>query len=264
MDYRWNEVKQMQITKSVAIMAGMGVGLLMAGPSDAAVLQATYTPIPAVNGSGNYSGFVNFADEGTLDWAVWEKTGNGSASGTPTASKDGAAFIGDAFAINGNGKLRGGGGTDLEISLTPGQTAGQGRATAGAILNQSLQGVDAGVGVTITVPTTDTYVARIYVGGFRTNNNLLQAILPGADPVTFDPQFGDTQNGFKDAGLLEVTFKPDAVDGVANVLRVEITLNPTADNSSHVLLQGVTLIPEPASVGVLGLTGVALCRRRRM
>ncbi|GEM_PF-4555868 len=249
-------------TNSLILGVGLAAGLLSAGWSHAAVLNATYTPVPGSR--GGMSAFVNFADEGVLDWALWEYSSSSSVPGTPTSSKADADYIGSAFAVGGSGALRGARGTDLEVSTTPGQVAGQGRQVNGAILNGQLRGSGAGVGLTITVPTTDLYVAKIYVGGYRTGDSPLVVELPGAAPVELTAAFSDGDGTYKDAGILEVQFQADAVDGVANVLEFRITLNPSTDSSSHVLLQGVTLIPEPASVGVLGLTGVALCRRRRM
>ncbi len=253
----------MQVGKGVTLAAAITAALLSAAHSQAAVLNGTYTEVPAASGSNNYSGFVNFADEGTLDWVLWEYNTSSEVPGTPTLAKDAADYISDAYAIGGNGKLRGANGTDLEISTTPGAIAGQGRASAGAILNQSLKGQGAGIGLMITVPTTDLYVARIYVGGFRTQASPLTARLPGAADVVFTPTFLDGANNFKDAGIFELTFQADAVDGVSNVLEVTFTLNPTSDNSSHVLFQGATLIPEPSAISLLGFSALGLLRRRR-
>ncbi len=253
----------MHLIKSITIGAAAAVGLFSAVQSEAAVLIGKYTHIPNVSGKDNFAGFVNFADEGTLDWALWEYSGSSSRPGTPTSSKEAADYIGDVFAIGGNGNLRGANGTDLEISTTPGAVAGQGRATTGAILNASLQGEGAGVGLTITVPTTDEYIARIYVGGFSTQNSPLTATLPGAAPVEFTASYGAGDGTYKDAGILELTFQADAVDGINNVLEVTFILNPSTNNSSHVLIQGATLVPEPAALSLLSLGSLSLLRRRR-
>lgn len=247
-----------RISLAVACTTG-----LAATSASAAMLTGDYTHVPAISGSDNYSGFVNFADEGVLDWVLWERNTSSAVNGVPTSQKDDANYFGDAFAIGGNSQLRGAGGTDLEISTTPGQVAGQGRSSGGAILNRSLQGEGAGVGLTITVPTTDQYVARIYVGGFSTLESPLTATLPGAQSVVFNPQYTSGHNGYKDAGILELTFQADAVDGISNVLEVTFTLNPSTNNSSHVLIQGATLVPEPAALSLLGLGAIGLLRRRR-
>lgn len=230
-------------------------------PAEAAVLTGEYTFLPAVNGtgSGNYSAFVNFADEGTVDWALWNPP-SGSQTGAPTDRKADANMISNLYTVGGSTNMTRVGGSDLEISITPGATTGS--ATSGVVVNSSYATDGAGVGFTITVPTTDQYTARVYVGGFKTGENTLLATLPGVDPVEFNPVFGAGRNNFKDAGLLELTFQADSLTDGNNVLIVTIAV-ANDDNSSHVFIQGATLVPEPAALSLLGLGGLTLLRRRR-
>lgn len=240
------------------IVAGLLAIALTPAAASAALLTGSYTAIPSVD--GDTSGFVNFADEGTVDWVLWNST---SPTAVPTQEKAGGTAISSATAVGVGTTLNDVGGTDLSFSTVSGATSGSqfSRALAAQPFNSSGQGV----GLSITVPTLDTYHARIYVGGFRVTLATITATLSGATPLVATDTF-DVGDGGKDAGVLNLTFTPDSLSGGDNVLNVSIVLTTDDPGSdSHVLMQGATLsiIPEPGSLALLGLGGLSIAVGRR-
>ena len=242
------------------ITAGLAATAICATHAHAAYIDGSVTNATA--------GFVNLAEEGTADWIHTDNPGS------VVTYKTGAPFLISApYTVTADGdagELREVGGTDLFYSTTPGATTGD--SFLDSLANDQLDDDGEGIGFTITVPTTDVYIATVYIGAYITDENPLTASLPGATTYLGETSGGNAPGAkSKTVYAWTLEFQADAVDGVSNVLTLSAALDEagTSSSNSHVSLQAVTLapaptaIPEPASALLLLAGSIPLIARRR-
>lgn len=240
---------------------------------------ATLAVSDAVASAGNLT--YNISNYGALDWAVWQKVGGSSADyNQPTNSKSGATAVSNLINL--------GGGTtgfrasttsspDWDFSFSDG-TSGAGLVTdANGVFHPNTTGTsaggfpgrDKGIGLTVTLPTTDTYRITLFVAGYNTTTKLT-ASLAGATAVentTFTPLISNPKN----MAIFTIDATADTANAVLNLGIINTALrNPdsgstTPNSDGHVMISaiGVQLIPEPSSLALAALSGLFLMRRRR-
>lgn len=203
---------------------------------------------------------------GGTDWACWSTSAN-PAGGTPTNRKSGGVLVTGLYAVGG-GSLRGSSsGTQPGITFT--YTDGTSPASGSfvkptGLFNTQLDTVGAGVGLSITLPTADTYLISVWGGAFGSVGvqGTFTASLPGATTYS-DSSLTDNYDTTKNSMLYQLTVTPDNAN---DVLALSLVLgSQTASANEHVLINGVTLnvIPEPGTPVLLGLAGLAAVLRRR-
>ena len=206
---------------------------------------------------------VNLTAEGALDWAIWDYRASGSgASGAPSNRKLGGTAIGNASAINGT--LRGITGTvpAPEYAYTDGTspTSAAG-GLIGAITDNVLNTAGPGVRVSITGDPTGERIAKVFVTGFN-GTGTFTATLNGATTYTDSSvSYGATRF----PAVYTLTYRPDSATDVLTVsYRIQST---NGGGNTNMDLQAVAVsaapVPEPVGLGVLGVAGLVLGRRRR-
>jgi len=147
------------------------------------------------SGNATATGTYDLTALGAEDWLFWR---TGSSGGTPSNSKSGGALISDAFIV-GTGTSLGRPSTNT-YNTTFTFTYSNGTVPASdtvikpsGVYNGSYNIVSNGVGVSVKLPTVDTYIVSVFVSGFQTGGKFT-ADLPGA------PQYGNTD--FQDDGGL--------------------------------------------------------------
>lgn len=257
-------------------------GLLVASPfAGAATLQIS-------NATTSPGGSVyNINDYGAVDWAIWKRAAANPGSGyeVPSESKSGATAISNLTNV--------GGGTagfrasvssypDWDFSFTGGTAASSGTITdANGIFHPDTGSAGKGMGLTVTLPTTGTYVISLFVAGYNTTTSLTASLI-GASNVantSFTPNFPDdydnnpATNNPKDMALFQITATADNAGDAVTLQMINTALsNPGTpgnpiDGSGHVMISAVAvqLIPEPSTAAVALLsTGFFAFRRRRI
>lgn len=205
---------------------------------------------------------------GAADWAYWSTSAN-PAVGTPANKKSGGVLVTGLYAVGG-GSLRGSSSATqpgITFTYTDGTSPAAGSiAKPTGLFNTQLDIVGAGVGLSIVLPTAETYLVSVWGGAFGNVGvqGAFTASLPGATSYS-DTSLTDNYDTTKNSVLYQLTVTPDNAN---DVLDLSLVLGAqTASANEHVLINGVSLavIPEPGTLGLLGLAGLAamLCRRRR-
>lgn len=211
---------------------------------------------------------VNLTTTGSLDWAYWSPNTATVVSPlvAPNNEKFGGTAIGGLDVIGGTGLRGSTTSTTVErYSFTDGtsQASGTNMSLAGLIFNsQTGTGADGkGWQLTIAGDPAQERMVTLYLGAFAATGNLTLTLNGVALPLTDSKVFPNSAP--KQMDVYTVRFQPDSA---SDLLTVRYTAsNITDPTNGHVGLQAVTVaaVPEPTSVGLLLLGGVALCRRRR-
>lgn len=216
-----------------------------------------------ITGSFNASpgSSFNLTELGGADWGIWS-----AASGTPSNSKSGGNAISNVTFL-GSGIARAVGPATASFSYTDGTspTNFSGKPTNG-VTDNTLRTTGHGVQFTVTNPTLSPMDVYVFVSGYEASSVNFTASLPGAASyVHTEASYGSDAS--KPSALYTLRFTPDAVDGVSNVLTVSYTFGTPmfAFGNGHVVLSAVAaeVVPEPASVALLGGLGLVMLRRRR-
>ncbi len=237
------------------VVAGAVASVCMISSASAAAITGTPIDSPASP--------TSISERGTVDWAYWDRRNNDSvASLAPTNQKvDGAGLISSATPVNGS-TVRGSG-TITGISLKFDDGISPATATShmiSGVFNTSLGWTSNGYGVQVdvTLPDTELYRISLWVSGYYGRGNLT-ASLPGADDYT-DSSFLYTVSKTPKMYELEVS-----ADNPGDVLTISYVLSNVDNANSHVLIGavGISLVPEPAALGVLVPALFLAARRRR-
>ncbi|WP_309399781.1 PEP-CTERM sorting domain-containing protein [Cerasicoccus maritimus] len=209
---------------------------------------------------------------GTDDWEYWSTTAS-SFDGSPTNFKSGGnGSLSDLYAVGGGG-LRGTGSsalTDIHISYTDGSSPTSADASLRGAFNSQLSVEGAGVGLDITLPTTDTYEVKIFTGGYFDSSagsvGTFTATLDGATTYT-DSSLISTVNNPKAGIVYTLLVTPDSANDVLSVSMVLSSRQGTNGNQ-HTYMAAVTVsqVPEPATYALfagLAMLGLAVYFRRR-
>lgn len=246
----------MRIPQTIAWLVVLS-GLFTSASASAALIQGIFT-------GGNPDVNYDLTSLGSLDWAYWNKTSDTTGlDGTPNNQKNGATLIGNIVAVAGS-SLRGSSSMNralYDFSYTgDGTSPASGSVTnAQGIFNSALDSNGAGLGLTIDLPTLQTYLITVWVGGFGAVG-VFNASLPGATPYS-DSSF--SASGTRLGAYYTLTVTPDTA---GDDLNISFVLNEQSSlSSSHVQIAAVAVspIPEPGAIGLLTLAVLPLSLRRR-
>jgi hypothetical protein len=232
---------------------GFAIGLLgLPGISSAAQLTGSVsTQVP---------GSINITAEGFFDWGLWDyqTSGANAGSGAPSNRKVAGAAISSMTAIMGTPRGITGTLTAPRYTYTDGTSpAAQTNVLAGAITDTTLNTVGAGWRLSITGDPAVERTVKVFVSAFASRGEMT-ATLNGATTYMNSTINGGTGRAL---GFYTFTFQPDAV---GDTLNLQYVIDTVGGSNANVDLQAVTVgIPEPASLGVIGLGGMVLLRRRR-
>ena len=230
-------------------------------PLSAATLMGTRTTV------GPSAPAFNLTTIGTSDWAYWETAAN-PATGTPTDEKSGATIVSSMIAIGG-GSVRGSSSAtrpNASFSWMDGANVAMGSQTrATGLFNSDIDTGNRGVGMTITIPTTETYQITVWTYNFG-GAGTFSASLPGA--TTYSNTTASSLNSDPKASYFyTLTVTPDAVNGTANVLSLQnlLVTDDTGRSNTNVGISGVavSVVPEPSSVFLVSLASMTLLGFRR-
>lgn len=226
--------------------------------SNAAAIVGTVT-----SATGDY----NLTARGTSDWAYWSTTVASGFSGAPNQSKSGATLISNVSAIGGT--LRGSTSANVANTFswtadgTPTATGSSG--TVRGTFSTNLDTVNAGVRLSITIPTTDTYVINIWTATFAGTGTLTASFDGGSTLLYTSPGETAGVGNPKQSYLFSLTVTADAPGSVLTIDNV-LSTEDGATGSSHVIISGaaIGIIPEPSTAALLGVVGsLALLKRKR-
>lgn len=210
----------------------------------------------------------NLDDSGGLDWSVWKKvTGTDLTYNVATNTKASSTAISDLFLVGTTTtpgyRASTNSSPTWDFTYTGGVSPTEGTlADVNGVFHPDVAASGKGVGLTVTLPTTDLYRITLFVSGYDTIASL-SASLSGATTVTntsFTP--GLPVAAVKQTGYFTIDARADAI---GDVLTLEL-INTTNRTSSHVVIAAasVQVIPEPSSLVLLGaIPALGFIRRRR-
>jgi len=207
--------------------------------------------------------------EGGEDWSYYNTTSN-PYSGAPTNSNSGGTLIGNITPIGGGGVRGSSFESDLRFTFTDGTSPSSGTLDVSGIFNTQLDTNGAGVGIDLTLPTTDTYEVLFFASGFFDYDGgtraQFTAQLTGASDYTDNSLESTTSSSPKDGIVYSLSVTPDNPNDVLSLSWV--LQNQTAAGSEHILVDGlaISVVPEPSTYAVISgalALGLCLLRRRR-
>lgn len=232
-----------------------------------AALEAASLSVTDVFNTPN-GGVYNLDTYGGLDWSVWKKpNGTDPAYNLATNTRASSSAISDLFLVGTTTTAGYRASTSSpptwDFSFTGGTSPPATTLTdVNGVFHPDIGATGKGVGLTVTLPTTDVYRITLFVAGYDTTSTLT-ASLPGLTPVTnstFTP-------GLPDAGVKRTGYF--TIDAGADVAGQALTLefvNTSNNSSSHVMIAAVAvqLIPEPSTpLAASVFFSLGLLRRRR-
>lgn len=264
------------MTKPTFAIASLLVLSPLAGAATLQVSNAAASPGGSV---------YNINDYGALDWAIWKRAAANPGSGyeVPSESKSGATAISNLTNV--------GGGTagfrasvssfpDWDFSFTGGTAAPSGTISdVNGIFHPDTGSAGKGVGLTVTLPTTGTYLITLFVAGYNTTSSLTASIAGASSVVntSFTPNYPDdydnnmATNNPKDMAIFQITASADNPGDAVTLEMVNTAISnpgtPTngVDGNGHVMISAVAvqLIPEPSTAAISLLSAGFLSLRRR-
>jgi hypothetical protein len=250
----------MKMNKKIFLVIALAGFALTVSTARASVVSGTHVDVAGTTGTN-----VNITAAGTLDWAYWDTSASSGIS-LPTNSKNGGTAISDASTVGG-GTGRGSS-SDTEAmftftdgtSLTSGTAPGSGFGVSG-IFNNQLGSINTGISLAITLPTTDMYTIYLWTAEHRATGQLTVS-LNGA--TSYIAETTDTLGpNPKTSYLYTLTAKADTIGDVLNIELLTTATDGNAYSTSVISGVAISAVPEPATIGMLGLgTLVAVLIRR--
>jgi hypothetical protein len=198
--------------------------------------------------------------DGPVDWAIWDyQAGSAGTSGAPSNRKSGGSAISNVTAALGT--PRGITGTVPASTFT--YTNGTSPVSAtnvliGAITDTSINLANSGIKFNVTGDPGVVEGVKVIVSGFNAIGTFT-ATLNGA-PVYTDSSASYAATRRPVAYTLQ--FQPDSASDLLQISYTIGTLN--TGGNANVDLQAVAVsVPEPISMGWVGLAGAMLLGRRR-
>ena len=229
----------------------------------AAVITGTFTSVADSD--------FDLTSLGTADWAYWNTSSNPATGGPKTNEKSGGTAIGTISPVGG-GDVRGStSGTRpvYDFTFTDGTSPVSGTVdNAIGLFNTQLDTVGAGVSLDVILPAATTYAVYVWAGAYETDVATFAASVSGATDYV-NTSLSHTGGAPKASALYTLTVTPDTA---GDTLGLSLTLTDDGSGgSSNVLISGVAvaavrqpdLIPEPATLSLLGLGALLALRRRR-
>lgn len=243
--------------------------LLFTALSQAATLSLSNAVASGSNAQININSF------GALDWTIWKKAASTTGAGAaPSNSSSTGTAISDLYAV--------GGGTagfrasttstpNWDFAYTGGTPTASGTVSdVNGVFHPDIGSAGKGVGLTVTLPTTSTYIITLFVAGFNTTTQLT-ASLAGTTALT-NSTFTPVSNDPKSMAYFQITATADAANNPVTLEIINTALsNPSTpgnpiDGNGHVMIAAVAvqLIPEPttAVMGLISAAALTLRRRR--
>jgi hypothetical protein len=206
---------------------------------------------------------VDLTAMGTLDWATWDyRTGATGTSGVASNRKLGGTAIGVASALKGT--PRGITGTIASPAPAYGYTDGTSPTSLsntliGALTDTQVNVVGSGVRVSVAGDPTRPLTVNVYLSGFN-GVGAFTATLNGAAQY-FDDGVSYVSS-IRTPALYTLTFQPDSATDLLTIQYAVESLS--GGGNANMDLQAIAVsVPEPGSLGVLGVGVVGLMRRRR-
>lgn len=219
------------------------------------------------------SGAQDLTASGNVDWAYWDNSANPiGTEATAANSMSGGSGIGTITGFDSNDAtttVRGVNNGDASFSFTDGTTttSATGLYTYG-VCTETLNALNYGVSLDFTLAEAGTeYTINVWTFGAAANSATITATLNGYDDYTAtELSYADTQ-GTKDATLFTFTVTAAEDNDVFN-FGIELASDNTDADYDLVAISAASLstsvIPEPATIGMLGLgsLGLLIIRRR--
>ena len=261
----------------VALCVSMAVLVAAAGPVGAATIVGSFTGVTNNDANtGSDDDDFSLTDLGTEDWAYWVP---GTATGNPlapTSAKAGASLISDMVPVSG----------DIgDTSVVRGSTSAYARTAndffvdgslvttnAGCTggFNSRLDHVGNGVGITVTLPTTDLYAVHVWVGMFGDagGQGLLTASLTGAGDFTdtslvVPGASGDAAYTSGHSGFYTLTVQADSPGDALTVTYVLSADSGATYDRTQIAGVAIAAVPEPTTLTLVAAGLLGLVRRRR-
>jgi len=254
-------------------MLALTLAWMAGSPSEAAfsLTNITSSGVPQSTGTT-----INISNTGSTNWAVWDNR-SGSGTSTPAAPFATKAAGIDTFGTIGNiigvASTNTRGSDSVTSALYPntftwsGGSAGlTGDGRLSGIFPSDVDELNAGVSVSITslAPLPDGQYYQINLWGSSYRGTGTFSATSGATTIA---QLGSSHGEAKQTELFQFAYNPGATGDSLLLSAVLTTDMASPQNSSHALIQAVSIsiVPEP-SVGMLLMGGLLClgCRRRRV
>ena len=235
-----------------------------------AAFTASSNAAPLMLSQSTWTGDVDMTAQGTADWVVWDTDSADKNTEWTDPISDARVEKAGGTAIGALDRLTTGNdtytqltqdndGTEVELNWTDGDAPTSGEATQGLRTGTGTRdGSSLGHGFTFDVTAgTLSRTLYVYTGTFNAGGTFTAILKNGIGGEIVS----DSAILSSDKGVWEVTFS----DPSAAALTIE--WENTSDNGGFDNVQifgaAMTIIPEPASLALLGLGGLVMLRGRR-